>query len=102
MVRRRREGLEVSCATHGPIRHQLSPRSTVKDATEYFSRADADLSHVLRTYDRIDDHFKNVIGNSKINPAIRSAVICANATLNLYYSRTDASVMCRIATSNYL
>ncbi|TFK57985.1 hypothetical protein BDN72DRAFT_782648, partial [Pluteus cervinus] len=76
-------------------------RSTLKNATEYFSRADADLSHVLRTYDRIDDHFTKSIGDAKINPAIRSAIICAKATLNSYYSRTDASIMCRIATSKF-
>ncbi|TFK59567.1 hypothetical protein BDN72DRAFT_780548, partial [Pluteus cervinus] len=76
-------------------------RDVLKSATEYFSRADTDLSHVLRTIDRIDDHFTNTSADSNLNPALRSAILCTKRTLNKYYSRTDDSITYRIATSKY-
>ncbi|TFK57935.1 hypothetical protein BDN72DRAFT_782719, partial [Pluteus cervinus] len=71
---------------------------TLKSATEYFSHADTDLSHVIRTIDRIDDHFTNTSADSGLNPALRSAILCAKKTLNKYYGRTDDSITYRIAT----
>ncbi|TFK58174.1 hypothetical protein BDN72DRAFT_782419 [Pluteus cervinus] len=71
---------------------------TLKNATEYFSRADTNISHVIRTIDRIDDNFTNAAADTKLNLAIRSAILCGKKTLNRYYSRTDMSVTYRIAT----
>ncbi|TFK68645.1 hypothetical protein BDN72DRAFT_745736, partial [Pluteus cervinus] len=71
---------------------------TLKAATEYFSRADSNLAHVIRTIDRIDDNFTNTAADVKINLAIRSAILCAKKTLNRYYSKTDLSITYRITT----
>ncbi|TFK59818.1 hypothetical protein BDN72DRAFT_752819, partial [Pluteus cervinus] len=76
----------------------LSVLKTFKHATEYFSRSDADLSHVMRTMDQIDLNLTDAMNNHNINVAIRSAITYAKQTLSRYYNRTEESATYRIST----
>jgi hypothetical protein len=55
---------------------------------------------VIPAMDHIDSMFTNgIIQNEHLDPAIRAALGLAKCTLNRYYSRTDSSVVYRIAMS---
>ena len=71
----------------------------LKDATLFFSRATPNLAVVIPAMDEIDRRFNDVLKKPTIDLSIKSAVRLALATLNCYYSLTDASEVYRIAMS---
>lgn len=52
--------------------------------------------------DHIDETLTTFSLNAKYSPAIRAACALGKKTLNRYYSKTDDSIMYRVAMSTYL
>ena len=71
----------------------------LKDATLFFSRSTPNLAIVIPAMDKIDRRFNDILKKSTIDNSIKSAVHLALATLNRYYSLTDASEVYWIAMS---
>ncbi|KAJ6512710.1 hypothetical protein C8R45DRAFT_812338, partial [Mycena sanguinolenta] len=82
---------------------------TLKDATVLFSSDNkSTIANVLTTMDKIDDIITTTVvppgANTArapriVHPSIRKALHLAKATMNRYYSATDASNVYRIAMS---
>ena len=70
----------------------------MKQATEYFSRADcASLPFVIVAMDKLDEQLTTISVTQTLEPAIRAAAGLAKRTLNQYYSLTDEADAYRVS-----
>lgn len=80
-----------------------------KDATMFFSRADANLASVIPAMDKLDTMLATAViekgaGEPDIvlSAPMKAAVLVSKDTLNKYYNLSDESELYRIALSMYL
>ncbi|KAF9554476.1 hypothetical protein CPC08DRAFT_615321, partial [Agrocybe pediades] len=69
----------------------------LKDATTFFSRANACIANVIPVMDIINDRLTEKTNDNTLSPAIRASLGLAKKTLNRYYSKTDDIEVYRIA-----
>ena len=67
-----------------------------KDATLFFSRANASLAHVIPAMDLLDKKLTDLSGNDLIDSAVRACASLGKAVINKYYSLTDSGIAPRI------
>lgn len=75
---------------------ELRLQQTFKDATEFFSRADTNVSAVIEAMDEIDVKLDSF---PEYSAAIQDVLAMGKLTLNKYYGKTDSSQLYRIAMS---
>jgi len=67
------------------------------DATLKFSENQPQLAAVIPVMDGIDEDLTNAAVNRNYHPAVRAAARLAKATMNKYYSLTDAADAYRLS-----